>query len=393
MPIISIGIITCTKFSRRDIDRFGVNTLSNFFRVFLLDCSLMVGKESSETIGISNEDAAHRLENHFVIVDYETFLQQLKDYPIMFYIDLLGDTFTSLRIRRALKNKDAVRIKLNLGLLPRISRPIGILTRLSNVRKRGGVIVKIVERLIFFFVSKLNPKVDISIYSGKASQGKYPDLSSQVVWAHSLDYQRFLEINLRNNESKRNKYAVFIDQYAPSHPDYSFHGNKPPVTDQKYYTSMNDFFNFFEEKTGLNVIIASHPRRNQADNSVWQGRLDIIGKTPELIKESALVFSHYSTAISYAVLWRKPIVQLTTDEYINSYRREQFLAFSEALELTSINVNRYKSNDINDTLFGFNEDIYINYQDQYLSSQYSNSTNLWLTLANTILNYNPIQPS
>ena len=50
------------------------------------------------------------------------------------------------------------------------------------------------------------------------------------IWTHSFDYQSHLENKKDCEFNYLGRYALFIDQNAPSHPDYEVHKNKPPVT-------------------------------------------------------------------------------------------------------------------------------------------------------------------
>ena len=68
------------------------------------------------------------------------------------------------------------------------------------------------------------------------------------IWTHSFNYQNYLEFENDDELENIGSFALFIDQYAPSHPDYETHNNKPPVTEKNYYKSMNSFFDFFEKK-------------------------------------------------------------------------------------------------------------------------------------------------
>ena len=64
----------------------------------------------------------------------------------------------------------------------------------------------------------------------------------------------------------------------------------------------------------MKSIIAAHPRRDKKDLPNIDKRF-IFNKTPQLIRDSALVVLHHSTAISLAVLFKKPMVLLTLDEF------------------------------------------------------------------------------
>jgi hypothetical protein len=155
---------------------------------------------------------------------------------------------------------------------------------------------------------------------------------------------------------------------------------------------MNLFFDSFEKKTGLEVVIAAHPRTLiQGQLSPWGKRQVIVGKSPLLVRDSALVLAHYSTAISFAVLWGKPILQLTTREYVKSYRHNMFLSFSKVLDLDVVNIDDYQMKEIStDNLFNFDEIAYAKYTNLFLKSNYSDVNNLWPDVAEKISSDNTL---
>ena len=121
------------------------------------------------------------------------------------------------------------------------------------------------------------------------------------------------------------------------------------------------------------------------NKATWRNRRLISGKTPFLVKESSLVFAHYSTAISFGVLFKKPIIQLTTSEYLESYRNDKFLAFCKSLNIMQINVNKYDKKKLNSkSLESIDIVAYRNYVESFLKSKHSPSGNLWDFIATYI---------
>ncbi len=129
---------------------------------------------------------------------------------------------------------------------------------------------------------------------------------------NSTDYSRFLKIRSDQKKIIEGAYAVFIDEYLPYHPDVQMLGIKSVDAD-KYYTSINSFLDKFEEETGVNVVIAAHPKSAYTDNPY--GRRPMFkGATEALIKDATLVIDHFSTAISYAILNYKPLLIVCNKE-------------------------------------------------------------------------------
>ena len=368
----SLAILSEVFFTERDCQRFGLNILSKYFDFYLIEFSYPILKNHS----INKTNNKEKIYNVVSIENYNDFYDFISNNPLSFYLDKMNSSFLSFRIRLLLKKRNTIRIKENLGLLPWVSYKINLFEKIITLNKRGNLPSKILKAILNKFFSLFEPRVDIFLYSASMSKSTQSYKVTEI-WTHSFNYQNYLEFENDDELENIGSFALFIDQYAPSHPDYETHNNKPPVTEKNYYKSMNSFFDFFEKKTELDIIIAGHPRRNQKTKNDWNGRRQIIGKTHELIRKSTIVLSHYSTALSFAVIYRKPILLVTTNEYFNSYRKYQFLAFSEALKTDIINVDKYDENEITNNIYDIDEETMKDYEEKYIRSRYSSSNDIW----------------
>ena len=73
-----------------------------------------------------------------------------------------------------------------------------------------------------------------------------------------------------------------------------------------------------QKKYNLKPIVCLHPRSDKR----WESNFDfetIKNQTMELIKYSNFILTHSSTAISYAVLFFKPIVQIKMNVFSNYF--------------------------------------------------------------------------
>jgi len=291
-----------------------------------------------------------------------------------------------------LKKNNTLRVKLVIGELPSYGKSQTGLAKLKSAILRGGFLNKLVTYVLANYIIKyLEPKVDLAVFSGEVCLKRYPKLARNVIWAHSIDYQIYLDsIGCKKKADEKNgrKYGLFLDQNAPAHPDYAYHGNKPPVTKDCYYNILNKFFNEFEAATGIEVIVAGHPRSTPDLAENWPGKQFVLRKTPQLVMGAELVFAHYSTAISFPVLWRKPIIQLTTNEYLNSYRKDRFKAFVGRLKLPVLNVDIYDSSKLSSykklKLDESQLDMYKKYELDFLKSRYTEPKNMWTIVAENL---------
>ncbi|MBL4700557.1 MAG: hypothetical protein JKX85_04790 [Phycisphaeraceae bacterium] len=143
-------------------------------------------------------------------------------------------------------------------------------------------------------------------------------------------------------------YATFIDESAHDHPDYDVVGKHAPVDAETYFKGLRNFFDKVSEDLNLPVVIAAHPKSNYTDQQKkdWFGDRKVIsGITPTLIRKCNLVLAHASTAISYAVLNKKPVFILTSNDFEKSYVKDNLLHLSFRLGQKRINVDDFCGSD------------------------------------------------
>lgn len=148
-----------------------------------------------------------------------------------------------------------------------------------------------------------------------------PDGSTEIVWAHCMDYDVFLEGRRKGVPAAEDGTALFLDEYYPFHPDYHlFKGMDSGMGPEEYYGPLNRFFDYLEGALGLRVVVAAHPRSHyEVRPDCFPGRRVEKGKTLELVSRARLVLAHASTAVNFAVMCRKPVLFLTSRRMERSY--------------------------------------------------------------------------
>mgnify|MGYP001290115798 FL=1 len=115
--------------------------------------------------------------------------------------------------------------------------------------------------------------------------------------------------------------------------------------------SLDRFFSSFEKTSNFKIQVAKHPREEENFKSpIYKNnkRFALKYLTGELVKSSKLVITTMSSAISYAILFKKPILFIVTNEHfknislINSTK-----AISKYLKSDLINVDSNKDYKIN----------------------------------------------
>ena len=240
-------------------------------------------------------------------------------------------------------------------------------------------------RRFFYLWPKIKPPKLILAGGEKCFTEFYPMVSSEseVLRVHSLDYDSYLKE--RGIPFKAQKTAVFIDDGYAFHPDYDYVGIKPPVTPEKYFKSLNCFFDRVEKELGLKVVIAAHPRIDYAKHpEAFKGWECIRGDTCRLVKGSELVLGHCSTALNFAYIFNKPVVFKTTEEIEKVFEGTRIHSLSRYFGKESVNID-----DVNLKIDWENEkqvrtECYERYRQAYIKVKGSDELPFWQTAAQRI---------
>lgn len=137
------------------------------------------------------------------------------------------------------------------------------------------------------------------------------DNNTKIIPFNSTD---FISTRVKEERLIENPYIVYIDQFLPLHPDRKLTVKKDldPI---KFYSSLNSLFDRIEQKTGKQVVIAAHPvATSYKTNNPFHGRKLYFSKTKQLVEHCDGIMTHHSTAFTMAIVYKKPIIFITSDE-------------------------------------------------------------------------------
>ena len=374
-----ILILTTSPFSKRDYDRFGVELLRQSFRVSILDCTAWLkpdfwGKYSA---------IVHSCPGYVSVANWAAMASCLDGKEDAVVIDYLDQCSSSRRIRAELRRRNILRAVVRLGVIP-----VPLMKWSDRVRQMGSLykpfslVKKLCGRIGQVFSSR-DPPPEIALLSGTAclhDRGLHAVVHK--IWTHSFDFDFYLGCQKEVSVSAA-PYAVFLDVNVIYDSDYDYLGMKSPATERAYYASMNEFFRTLEDNIGLPVVVAAHPRsRHDLHPHLWNKRTVICGKTAQLVRDASVVLCHQSTAVSFAVMWRKPIIFLTTNELMSSYIGPRIALMSTRLGAPLLNVDRDCNQlpnvmpDIK-SLPSVDEVAYAKYSDEYIKRSGTPNLPVW----------------
>lgn len=374
-----ILILTETPFRQRDHERFGIDVLSRHFQVRILDCTPLLRPELWASFGGKRYASANYVPVS-TVEEMEEIVAPLSSQTVAIdYLLPSGSVHTA--IRRILRKHAILRSRVFAGVMP-LPMTYQWRQRAREVIKRGRDIISGGYRKLR---CALHPMLgltwsmaDITVLSGVFTLRNPEAQTPYRIWAHSFDYDIFLALRECLPEPVP-PYAVFLDQNLVERHDFLITRTPAYVTAEKYFPPLNRFFEQFEERAGLPVVIAAHPKTPYTnDISPFMGRKLVVGETARLIQGASLVFAHYSTALSFPVLWGKPVVFLTTDELQASRYQDYVEAFQASLASPLLNVDHYHSSDIDlKRWMQVSSHHYTAYKEQYIKTPGSLDLPLW----------------
>jgi hypothetical protein len=314
----------CLKnpFTVRDYDRMGIALLERIFELRILDCTSWLMPRAILTRGGMEFP-------HSAVRKVRTKAEFVRSLDKDGYaIDYVGQFSPSaILLFDALKSRRIKLVAIDSGAYPSpegSNRRISWLSKLLTAVRHGGLRSHLrarVNRLLLAILPDQQP--DIALVSGSywRTDPRFANARRHYP-AHSFDYERFREVNRESVPSlvrRLPEYAVYLDENIAGHEDNIDLGFATPATENCFFPALNRMFERFERASGLKVIVAAYPGEQRGYEERFQGRLIVAGMTAELIKSSRLVFAHASTAISFAILWRRPLVFLTSDEIAKSW--------------------------------------------------------------------------
>ena len=271
------------------------------------------------------------------------------------------------------KRKNYSIIDTNPGIIP----PRDLIQNLKKLVISPLATLKQLKQRIYSSSIKINPNFIFFTGSKLFERWKKYEKTSKLIHIPSPDYDKYLkEKKKRNYKPFKKNYAVFIGG-SFYHPDIKFYRNLPKIQKKpsfsQYYSPVKIFLKNFEIKTGMKIIISSHPKLDFISKEYGNFK-HVKGKTMELIKDCSLCFTFNSTAISFAVLFKKPIVFLSNSFFIPPVKKsiESIAKYFGKTPLSTnnstINLQRIKKE------MKVNSKLYIKYKKEYLSMNNSYKT-------------------
>lgn len=250
--------------------------------------------------------------NYIIVPDIETLARKLSIEAARgaIIVPQITRIPQSAAIYATLAGTDVKTAFYGRGYLPFVSEPKGGKYLLRRLLKSPADLIRAWMRWFVMRNSEAK-KYDLTFTAGTVAEQFHAADSKKRVPIHHFDVDIAIAIGM-SSRSEEAPVAVFLDDFLPFHPDFAMNGGRS-VEPALYYRQLNAFFDTAERHLQLRFVIAAHPRAVYHKNPFGEREL-IVGRTAELVRDSALVVAHGSTAVSFAVIYGKPICLLHSAE-------------------------------------------------------------------------------
>jgi hypothetical protein len=167
------------------------------------------------------------------------------------------------------------------------------------------------------FAKKINYSNEINLGPGSCLLNRISNINKTHISSHSINY----DIHLRNKfkfKEKKRKIAVYLDSAYGEHPDFIINKISKKFNLMQYKKKINCFF-LFLKKIGYKIYFLPHPKSSKKYLKLFKHcQFAKKNMTYKYIRVADLVIAVNSKAIEFAVILKKKIIKIYTDE-IKSY--------------------------------------------------------------------------
>jgi hypothetical protein len=384
-----LTIIVASPLTENIYERISANVLSKHFEVTVLDCLDWL-KSVDNRPAFSEKFGA----NIRKITNHRAFEDAMTEIGPDFLLDYVGRGQITRTLQEACGRVEALYITHHLLPVPtRISKD----TVWKNlVSHPGATATKIFGYLVRRF-TKPNPfPPDISVLAGNKSENSWVLSARKVIHTATPAYYEIQKARKICNSKigaglglPDGGYILFIDDCLPLSFDFSLGVDDPIIAPEEYFPLINDLFDRLERILDLPVIIAAHPNGKEYPNyhNLFGARTVRFDETAVLSCGCSHALTHYSSAINYPVIERKPITTMTFDKLKRTSQGLSTVLIADLLKRPYLDMSKdTDDNELRAILTApVDTEAYDSYQADYITNTPSPASHPFDTLTNYLL--------
>lgn len=326
--------------------RIGVDELSRYFEIIVADClSWLVSSDRHPDFSEKHSDKIRKVNSR---QEFEGLMQRASPH---FVLDFAGRGSYTKTLQTECRKVKAQYITHHL--IPDASGDTSV-KLWGNLWSNSKQLVLNLTRYVGRRLAIQYPyPPDVSLLAGRKSESPWLMSANKVIKTATPGYFELQNVrqdwanHVPEGEWVEKGYILFIDDCLTL--SFDFHlGHHPQIIDHRsYFDLLNGFFDRLESLTGLPVVVAAHPNAREYDNyqTFFNGRRVYYGKTAALSCGCVCALTHYSSAINFPVMLRKPIALLTFDRLQASAQGRFVNTIASSLQRPTFDLSKW-DNDV-----------------------------------------------
>lgn len=367
-------VFTESDFYRYEIDK--LNETKNF-KVEVHELSTILNKKNFNNLWHKNNKV---FKNHIKFKDlnkWKSYLKKQKD-KVIIYSAISITNFKSLLVYMIIK-------KMKYDLIVRVSEDVATFKDRSNIFQKlilrkpnlNQIFFHLIRSFAILIVKFLKFEKVINLYINK-SYIKFNSKKNLYIKVFSDDASKCLIDKSKIIKSKN--IATYLDTPGPYFgDDYMESGKSNNLTKtdiNEYYNQLKNLFFQIKKKLNFEVVVIPHPKNKGKINPYLKNfKTDHrINAAQKNIKKSKLVISKGSTAIAYAVYYKKPAI-LIYSNILKDFRLQYDLKTqSQTTGSKVINISN-NLNFLSKKILRVNKKKYENYKYKYMINNKNRKNN------------------
>ena len=309
-------------------------------------------------------------------------LKNVKSKIVIIKHDMRGYTLNEFLINYELKKNNATLLEISGKGFPIYEGVINIrniLSKIINKIKNPSGFIFYLNKIFFTRITKIfcqRKKIVIAGGMKKINEAKFLQ-KNRIIKGNSFDYSNYLT-NKKNLKSS-NKYILFLEGPVPLFPgDALMYNGKfyEGTTKERWIPSLNKFFKDLERTFNLKVKIAAHPKVKHKKNPTYYGGREIL--TNRLYRTSLkakFLISVWSTGHSYAIIYKKPSLLISSNEMVNLSFIKNQNNFGKSINSKIINIDDKFNVDKVKLAIKINKRFLEKYKYEYLTTRKDSKPN------------------
>ena len=309
-------ILVASPLTENIYRRIGADELAEYFEIVVADwLEWLIPSDRQPTFSEMKSATICKVDSQ------KTFAELVKGVAPDFVLDFVGRGSYTRLFQMECRKIQAQYISHHLTPVPTNSTGSAPLSNLFTSPVQFAI--KALRHIGRRLANKHPDPPDVSLLAGRKSANPWLMSARNIIQTATPGYfelqkarREWDEDTTARRDLPEGGYILFIDDCLAL--SFDFHlGHFSNIVDAKFYFKLiNRAFERLERQTGVPVVIAAHPNGREYPGyaALFNGRQLYDDRTAWLACGCLCALTHYSSAINFPVVLRKPIALLTFDQ-------------------------------------------------------------------------------